>query len=81
MVAEVEGKVIVVASVPASVSVFDAVSVLPLATVKTADVAGAVIVSLLILVAVATPSDGVVNDGDVENTRLADVVPVAPEAV
>lgn len=81
IVAEVEGNVIVVPSVPASVRVFDAVSVLPLATVKTADVAGAVIVNLLTLVAVAAPNDGVTRVGDVENTRLVDVVPVAPAAV
>src|SRR5438128_1323158 len=46
MVAEVVGNVIVVLSVPASVNVLFAVSVLPLRIVSVADVAGAVIATL-----------------------------------
>ena len=52
-------------SVPVNVKVFDAVNVLPSAIVNVADVAGAVIVTLLIVVAEAAPKVGVVNDGDV----------------
>lgn len=55
----------VLASTPASVSELFAVSVLPLATVSVAEVAGAVIATLLMLVAVATPKTGVVMVGDV----------------
>jgi ABC-type thiamine transport system ATPase subunit len=56
-----------------------AVMVLPLAIVSVADVAGAVIVTLLMLVAVATPRTGVVNVGDV---NVGDVANTAlPEPV
>ena len=63
IVAEALGKVIVVLSVPASVIVLLAVNVLPLAIVSVAEVAGAVIATLLTDVAEATPNVGVVNDG------------------
>jgi hypothetical protein len=52
----------------------------PSLKVKVALVAGAVMVTLLIDVAVATPSTGVTNVGDVENTILVLVVPVVPVA-
>jgi len=52
----------------------DTVKVFPSATVMVAEVAGAVIVTLLIDVAVATPREGVVSDGDVANTRAPDPV-------
>ncbi len=55
-------------SVAVSVSVFDAVSALPSATVSVALVAGAVIATLLMLVAVATPRTGVVSVGLVART-------------
>jgi hypothetical protein len=57
-----------------------AVRVLPSATVNVEDVAGAVITTLLIDVADAAPKVGVTSVGDVENTRLVDVVPVVPPA-
>ncbi len=49
------------------VTVSFTVRVLPSAMVSVDPVAGAVIVTLLIVIAVATPSDGVVNDGDTNN--------------
>jgi hypothetical protein len=64
---EADGKVIVVASVPVRVRVLFAVRVFPLAMVRVALVAGAVMATLLILVAVATPRLGVTS-----------VAPVAP---
>jgi hypothetical protein len=68
------GNVIVVESVPASVRVAFAVNVLPLAIVSVAEVAGAVIATLLIEVAVATPILGV--------TKVAPVAPTtAPDPV
>ena len=73
-VQEVEGKVIVVASVPLKVRVLEQVNVLPLAIVKVAEVAGAVRTTLLIEVAVATPKTGVTNVGEVAPT-------IAPEPV
>ena len=54
----------------------DVASVLPLAKVKVAEVAGAVIVSLLTLVALATPSVGVTRVGELLNTIDPD--PVSP---
>ena len=60
-------------SVPASVNVLLAVSVLPFATANVLDVAGAVIAILLMLVAVATPKTGVTNVGEAD---IAKVVPV-----
>lgn len=51
------------------------VSVDPVTSVRVADVVGAVIVSLLMLVAVATPSTGVTRVGEVANT--ATPVPVS----
>jgi hypothetical protein len=66
----VDGNVIVVASVPENVSVLLMVNVLPSAKVNVADVAGAVNATLLMLVAVAAPSVGVVNDGEVDSTML-----------
>jgi len=76
IVADVEGNVIVVLSVPARVSVLEAVNVFPSATASVEDVAGAVIAILLTLVAVATPSTGVTSVGVVSKTILP--VPVAP---
>jgi hypothetical protein len=78
-VALVDGKVIVVESVPASVRELLAVRVLPSAIVSVEPVAGAVRVTLLMVVAVATPNVGVVNVGEVAKTRLP--VPVAPVEV
>ena len=73
-VALVVGNVIVVESVPASVSVLFAVKVLPSAMVNVAAVAGAVIATLLTLVAAATPSVGVIKLGPVANTNEPDPV-------
>ena len=56
-------------SVPVKVRVLLAVRVLPSAMVKVAVVAGAVRVTLLILVAVATPRTGVVSVGLVPKTN------------
>jgi hypothetical protein len=53
----------------------DVTSELPLAKVKVAEVAGAVIVTLLTLVALATPNVGVTRVGEVLNT--IDPVPVS----
>ena len=64
------GNVIVVESVPARVIVLLTVNVLPSATARVELVAGAVIAILLILVAVAAPNEGVVNDGLVASTTL-----------
>ena len=61
-------KVIVLPSVPDSVTVLFAVNVLPSATVSVDPVAGAVSVTLLMVVADATPSVGVVRVGDVALT-------------
>ena len=66
----VDGSVIVVESVPASVIVLLTENVLPSATASVEPVAGAVIAILLTLVAEATPSVGVVNDGLVASTTL-----------
>ena len=55
--------------VPANVQLSFTVKVLPSAIVNVAELAGDVIVTLLILVAVAIPRDGVVRDGDVANTN------------
>ena len=59
---------------PVNVRVLLAVSVFPSAIVKVEPVAGAVIATLLILVADATPRVGVVRDGLVANTRAPDPV-------
>ena len=72
----IDGKVIVVASVPANVTELLAVSVLPSAIVNVAPEAGAVIVTLFIVVAVAAPNTGVVRLGLVPNTNAP--VPVSP---
>jgi hypothetical protein len=61
-------------SVPVKVSVLDAVRVLPFAIVRVALVAGAVIATLLIDVADATPRVGVTRVGDVAKTRDPDPV-------
>ena len=79
IVALVVGKVIVVESVPASVMELLTVSVLPSAMVRVDPVAGAVRVTLLMVVADATPSVGVVSVGELANTKLP--VPVAPVEV
>ena len=68
IVAEVVGKVIVVASVPARVRLLFAVSVLRFAIVSVALPAGAVIATLFILVAEAAPNVGVTKVGDAANT-------------
>jgi len=83
MVALVVGKVMVVASVPARVRVLLAVRVLPSAMVKVALVAGAVMVTLLIEVAEATPRLGVVKTGEVKVLLVSVCVPptVTTEAV
>ena len=80
MVAEVVGKVMVVESVPARVKVLFTVRVLPSAMVKVEPVAGVVRVTLLMVVAEATPKVGVTKVGEVEKTRLVEVVPVVPVA-
>ena len=72
--AEVDGKVIVVLSVPDSVKLLLAVRVLPFAIVKVADVAGAVKATLFTLVAVATPKFGVTKVGVSANTSAPDPV-------
>lgn len=51
---------------PANVSVLLNVAVFPSATANVLPVAGAVIESLLMLVAVATPSVGVVKEGEIK---------------
>jgi hypothetical protein len=61
-------------SVPVSVNVFDDVNVLPSAIVTVEPVAGAVNVTLLIVVADATPSVGVVKVGEVAKTNAPDPV-------
>ena len=66
-------------SVLVNVTLLLAVSVFPSAIVKVDPVAGVVIATLLIVVAVATPSAGVTNVGLVSNTNL--LVPVAPVLV
>ena len=58
----------VLLSTPANVVVALCVTVLPSAIVSVALVAGAVIVTLLMLVAVATPRVGVVRVGEVART-------------
>jgi hypothetical protein len=58
------------ASVPVKVKVLLAVKVFPSATVIVEAVAGAVIATLLIEVAVATPSTGVTKVGDVLPTKV-----------
>ena len=67
---DVVGVVIVMPSVELTVIVLLTVNVFPSAMVSVAPVAGAVRANLLIVVAVATPRDGVVSDGDVDNTML-----------
>jgi hypothetical protein len=65
-------------SVPVRVTVLFAVKVLPSAIVRVELVAGAVIATLLMLVALATPSVGVTSVGEPEKTRFVFVVPVVP---
>jgi hypothetical protein len=79
--AEVVGKVIVVASVPASVMELLAVKVLPSAMVRVEPVAGAVSATLFTLVAEATPSVGVVSEGEVARTIDPEPVVVLPRTV
>jgi hypothetical protein len=57
-------------SVPVKVSVLDTVRVFPSPIVNVEPVAGAVIATLLILVAVAAPRVGVTKVGDVDMTTL-----------
>jgi len=73
IVASVVGKVIVLPSVPASVKLLFAVNVLPSAIVNVDELAGAVIVTLFTLVAVATPIVGVTNVGLVSITNVLPV--------
>lgn len=73
MVAEMPGNVMVVESVPASVRLELAVSVLPSRMVKVDPVAGAVRVTLFIVVTVATPRTGVTRVGEVSITNLVPV--------
>ena len=89
IVALVDGNVMVVASVPAKVKEWLTVKVLPEPSVKVDVDPGAVIVTLFIVVAEATPNVGVtnvgvVNVGLVANTTLpvpvAAVAPVPPRA-
>ena len=61
-------------SVPVKVRVLLTVNVFPSATVSVELVTGAVIVTLFILVAVATPRLGVVRDGLVANTSAPEPV-------
>ena len=70
-------KAIDVPSPPVNVRLLLAVSVLPSAIVSVEPVAGAVSVTLLTVVAVATPSAGVTNVGDV----VALIAPVPLSAV
>lgn len=74
MLADAGGNVIVVESVPANVIELFTVAVFPSAIVSVADVAGAVIATLLIEVAVATPMVGVVKVGEVAKTAAPDPV-------
>jgi hypothetical protein len=71
----VDGKVITVESVPERVSVFVTAKVLEFVIVKTPVVV--VIVSPLIEVAVATPSDGVVNEGETNGALAVNCVWIA----
>ena len=73
IVASVDGNVIVLPSVPARVKLLFDVSVFPSAMVRVAEVEGAVIVTLLTLVAVATPMVGVTKVGLVSITNLVPV--------
>ena len=79
-----DGKVIVVASVPARVKELLAVSVLPSAIVSVDPVAGAVSATLFTEVAVATPNTGVTKVGLLDKTTFVDpvddVTPVPPLA-
>ena len=61
-------------SVPAKVKLLPAVRVLPSAIVRVDPVAGAVIDTLFIVVAAATPRTGVVKVGLVANTAIPDPV-------
>jgi len=81
IVAEVDGNVMVVESVPLRAKVLLTVNVLPSIIVRVEPVPGVVRVTLLIVVADATPRTGVTSVGEVENTRLVDVVPVDPAAL
>jgi hypothetical protein len=73
IVASAVGNVIVLPSVPASVKLLFTVNVLPSAIVKVDEFAGAVIVTLFTLVAVATPIVGVTKVGLVSITNLLPV--------
>jgi hypothetical protein len=70
---------------PVNVIVFETVSVLPSAIVSVDPVAGAVMATLLMLVAVAAPSAGVTSVGPVARTtspvpvELTDSIAVPPE--
>ena len=79
----VVGKVTLVVAVAVNVVEYAPLvaNVDPSTNVNVADVVGAVKVTLFTLVAVATPIVGVVKVGEVENTKLVEVVPVAPDAV
>jgi hypothetical protein len=66
-------------SVPVNVRVLLTVKVLPSAIVNVEPVAGAVRATLFIVVAVAMPSDGVVNAGDMLPAKAP--VPDCPDSV
>ena len=72
----VEEPKVIAPVVPARVRDSLAVKVFPSAMVKVADVAGVVRVTLLMLVAEATPNVGVVREGEVARTTAPD--PVVP---
>jgi hypothetical protein len=74
----VDGKVIVVLSVPVSVKLALAVKVFQLAIVSVEPVAGAVIDILFIDVALATPKIGVISVGLVDLTRSTVPVTLFP---
>jgi hypothetical protein len=78
MVALVDGKVMVVESVPSKVRVFRKLRVLPPVPVNV--YVPVVKVFPLTVVAVAAPMFGVVRTGEVLKTRLVLVVPVVPVA-
>lgn len=78
-VSVVPGKVMVVESVPENARLLFTVKVLPFTIVSVEPVAGVVIVTLLMVVAEATPRTGVTSVGEPSKTNLP--VPVAPVLV
>jgi hypothetical protein len=81
-VEDVAGNACDVLSVPVNVSVFEQANVFPSAIVSVLPVVGVVIVTLLIVVALATPSVGVTSDGLDDKTSVLPVpVVVLPSSV